>query len=45
MIEVTGITKRYGDTVAVDDLSFDVKPGQITGFLGRTGRGSRPPCA
>ncbi|HEV3265848.1 MAG TPA: ABC transporter ATP-binding protein [Acidimicrobiales bacterium] len=39
MIEVTGITKRYGETVAVDDLSFDVKPGQITGFLGPNGAG------
>ncbi len=39
MIEVTGITKRYGDTLAVDDLSFEVKPGQITGFLGPNGSG------
>ncbi len=39
MIEVTGITKRYGDTLAVDDLSFDVKPGQVTGFLGPNGSG------
>ncbi|HWE70832.1 MAG TPA: ATP-binding cassette domain-containing protein, partial [Acidimicrobiales bacterium] len=39
MIEVTGITKRYGETVAVDDLSFEVKPGQITGFLGPNGAG------
>jgi ABC-2 type transport system ATP-binding protein len=39
MIEVTGITKHYGDTLAVDDLSFDVKPGQITGFLGPNGSG------
>ena len=39
MIEVTGITKRYGDTLAVDDLSFQVRPGQITGFLGPNGSG------
>jgi ABC-2 type transport system ATP-binding protein len=39
MIEVKGLTKRYGDTLAVDDLSFDVKPGQITGFLGPNGSG------
>ena len=39
MIEVTGITKRYGGTVAVDDLSFEVKPGQVTGFLGPNGSG------
>lgn len=39
MIEVTGITKRYGDTLAVDDLSFEVRPGQITGFLGPNGSG------
>jgi ABC-2 type transport system ATP-binding protein len=39
MIEVSSITKRYGDTVAVDGLSFDVKPGQVTGFLGPNGSG------
>src|SRR6202451_3375317 len=39
MIEVTGIPKRYGDPRAVDDLSFDVKPGQVTGFLGPNGSG------
>jgi ABC-2 type transport system ATP-binding protein len=39
MIEVSGITKRYGDTLAVDGLSFEVKPGQITGFLGPNGSG------
>jgi ABC-2 type transport system ATP-binding protein len=39
MIEVTGITKRYGEILAVNDLSFDVKPGQITGFLGPNGAG------
>jgi ABC-2 type transport system ATP-binding protein len=39
VIEVTGITKRYGGTVAVEDLSFEVKPGQVTGFLGPNGSG------
>ena len=39
MIEVTDITKRYGDTLAVDHLSFAVKPGQVTGFLGPNGSG------
>jgi ABC-2 type transport system ATP-binding protein len=39
MIEATGLTKRYGDTVAVDDLSFTVPPGQVTGFLGPNGAG------
>src|SRR4051794_32958397 len=34
MIEVTSLTKRYGETVAVDDLSFTVRPGIVTGFLG-----------
>src|SRR5215470_394410 len=39
MIEARGLTKRYGDTVAVDDLSFAVEPGRITGFLGPNGAG------
>src|SRR5258707_1783774 len=39
MIEARGLTKRYGATVAVDDLSFDVKPGTVTGFLGPNGAG------
>ena len=34
MIEARDLTKRYGDTVAVDGLSFDVPAGQVTGFLG-----------
>ena len=38
-IEVRGLTKRYGTKVAVDDLSFDVHPGQVTGFLGPNGAG------
>ncbi|MEV0676891.1 ABC transporter ATP-binding protein [Actinosynnema sp. NPDC050436] len=39
MIEATGLTKRYGDTVAVDDLSFTVGAGRVTGFLGPNGAG------
>jgi ABC-2 type transport system ATP-binding protein len=39
MIEVRGLTKRYGPTVAVDGLSFDVRPGRVTGFLGPNGSG------
>ncbi|GAA3469203.1 hypothetical protein GCM10018965_037560 [Nonomuraea roseola] len=39
MIEVTGLTKRFGPAPAVDDLSFQVPPGRITGFLGPNGAG------
>jgi ABC-2 type transport system ATP-binding protein len=39
MIEVTGLTKRYGDKTAVNDLTFTVKPGIVTGFLGPNGAG------
>ena len=39
MIEVEHLTKRYGKTVAVSDLSFRVTPGRITGFLGPNGAG------
>jgi ABC-2 type transport system ATP-binding protein len=39
MITVENITKRYGDKVAVDSLSFTVHPGVITGFLGPNGAG------
>ncbi len=39
MIEAIGLSKRYGATVAVDDLSFTVPPGQVTGFLGPNGAG------
>ena len=39
MIEVHGLSKRYGATVAVDRLSFDVRPGVVTGFLGPNGSG------
>lgn len=39
MIEAHSLTKRYGETVAVDHLSFEVRPGQVTGFLGPNGSG------
>jgi ABC-type multidrug transport system ATPase subunit len=39
MIEARGLSKRYGDKVAVDDLSFTVRPGRVTGFLGPNGAG------
>ena len=39
MIEVRNITKRFGSATAVDDLSFDVRPGRVTGFLGPNGSG------
>ncbi|MEU8715845.1 ATP-binding cassette domain-containing protein [Streptomyces sp. NPDC048663] len=39
MIELEGLTKRYGDTTAVDDLTFAVRPGIVTGFLGPNGAG------
>jgi ABC-2 type transport system ATP-binding protein len=39
MISVRGLTKTYGDVRAVDDLSFDVEAGKVTGFLGPNGAG------
>jgi ABC-2 type transport system ATP-binding protein len=39
MIEARGLTKRYGNTLAVDSLSFSVEPGRVTGFLGPNGAG------
>ena len=38
-IEACGLTKRYGDKTAVDDLTFTVRPGMVTGFLGPNGAG------
>jgi hypothetical protein len=37
-IEVRGLTKRFGEVTAVDDLSFTVNAGTVTGFLGPNGR-------
>ena len=39
MIEAHGLTKRYGKTTAVDDVTFTVHPGKVTGFLGPNGAG------
>ena len=39
LIQARELTKRYGDKVAVDHLSFDVEPGMVTGFLGPNGAG------
>jgi ABC-2 type transport system ATP-binding protein len=39
MIEARNLTKRYGETLAVNDLSFTVEPGRVTGFLGPNGAG------
>jgi energy-coupling factor transporter ATP-binding protein EcfA2 len=39
MIELDHVTKRYGDTVAVDDVTFTIQPGVVTGFLGPNGAG------
>jgi ABC-2 type transport system ATP-binding protein len=39
MLKIDHLTKRYADTIAVDDLDFEVKPGVVTGFLGPNGSG------
>ena len=39
MIQIRGLVKRFGPVTAVDDLSFDVQPGTVTGFLGPNGAG------
>jgi ABC-2 type transport system ATP-binding protein len=39
VIEVRGLSKHYGSTAAVDDITFDVRPGRVTGFLGPNGAG------
>jgi ABC-2 type transport system ATP-binding protein len=54
VIEARSLVKRYRSTLAVDELSFDVRPGTVTGFLGPNGAGKtnlgqrhfflRPPC-
>ena len=38
-IEISALTKRYGPTTAVSDLTFTVRPGVVTGFLGPNGAG------
>ena len=39
MIEVEGLTKRYGPTLAVSEVSFEVRKGEVLGFLGPNGAG------
>jgi len=39
LLEIDGISKRYGQTVAVQDLTFDVRAGELFGFVGRNGAG------
>src|SRR4051812_32426396 len=39
MIELDRVTKRYGDMLAVDDVTFTIQPGVVTGFLGPHGAG------
>lgn len=40
MIEAHNLVKRYGPTTAVNDLSFSIRPGLVTGFLGPNGAGN-----
>ena len=42
MIQVHGLSKRYGQTMAVDDLTFEVRPGHVTGFLGISSKKDAP---
>ncbi|MBU0838596.1 MAG: ABC transporter ATP-binding protein, partial [Gammaproteobacteria bacterium] len=39
MIEISNLTKRFAQHTAVDDLSFQVQPGEVLGFLGPNGAG------
>src|SRR3712207_175354 len=39
MIKVSGLTKKYGDRTVVDQVSFELEPGTVTGFLGPNGAG------
>ena len=39
MLEARGLTRRFGDKTAVDDVSFEVADGQVTGFIGGNGAG------
>ena len=39
MLKITGLTKKYSDKVAVDNLSLHIRPGEIYGFIGHNGAG------
>ena len=39
MIQVKNVTKKYGSTIAVDNINFEVKDGEVVGFLGPNGAG------
>ncbi len=39
MLTVSGLTRRFGDTLALEDVGFDVAPGRLTGFVGANGAG------
>ena len=39
VVSALGLTKRFGELIAVDDLSFELEPGSVTGFLGPNGAG------
>ena len=44
MIQVQGLTRKYGGALAIDDLSFTARPGQVTALIGLNEAGSRPRC-
>ena len=39
MLKIEHLTKKYGEKVAVDDLSLEIKPGEVYGFIGHNGAG------
>ena len=44
MIEAQNLTKKFGPKIAVNDVSFQVEPGRVTGFLGPNGAGKSTIC-
>ena len=44
MISIDNLTKKYGSSTAVDDVTFVARAGRVTGFLARTGPASPPRC-
>jgi len=38
-LQIEGLNKRYGDTIALQDMSFEVQPGELFGFVGSNGAG------